>query len=91
MESEGLLVLVEELSLGGAAGQVPERKDGKEDGEGTLDDEEVAPLVEAGLDMEDAVRKETALLIVSVSFPLKGRKLSTHKSVGNVGGRVEGG
>ena len=58
---EALLLLVEELGLGGAARQVPEGEDGEEDGSGALDDEEVSPDPHVGFDMEDAVGQEAAL------------------------------
>ena len=59
---EGLLVLVEEGSLGGATGQVPEGEDGEEDGAATLNNEQPAPgVVDAvGLDAEDAEGQQAA-------------------------------
>ena len=61
VEGEGLLVLGQEAGLGRAEREVPVGEDGEEDREGALDDEEVTPLVEAGLDVEDAVGEEAAL------------------------------
>lgn len=92
MEGEGLLVIGEEFGLASAAREVPEGEDGKENGEGALDDEEITPFVEAGIDMEDAVCEEAALVRVSrMVFYERRRDMDTHESIGNVGRCVEGG
>lgn len=49
----------EELRVGGAVWEVPEGEEGKEDGAGAFDDEEVGPVDEgAGADLEDAEGEE---------------------------------
>ena len=59
VESEGLLIRVEELGSLGASGQVPVREEGEEYSECTLDNEKPSPRVEMAFDLEDAEGEKT--------------------------------
>lgn len=86
-ESEGLLLLVQELGLAGASGEIPESEGGEEDGGSPLDDEEPPPRVERGVvDAEDGEGEQPGEGIGDV-----GRGVEDGQSTSQLTTTVEGG
>jgi hypothetical protein len=59
VESKRLLFLVQELGLGCAPGKIPQSKEGEREGAGSFDDEQIAPVIDRGVDVEHAEGQET--------------------------------
>lgn len=87
MEGERTLLFGEELGLGGAAWEIKEGKDGKEESNAALDNEEIAPDEDlAVLDLEDAKGEQAGEGIGNV-----GRGVEDGQATGELSTTVESG
>lgn len=87
MKGQRALVFGEELGLGGAARQVEVGKEGKEESDAALDDEEVAPDEDlAVLDLEDAKGEQAGEGVGNV-----GRGVEDGQAAGELSTAVESG